>query len=191
MARRGCGAIQIGAHGRLIEVFETWQVNAVRTVVADIEEHGVRQLPLDVQAPLLRVGRLVVDGHSGLNGKWGRSGQGRSAARGIIQGCAVYVEVSKKTLAEAYVQLWIAELEAVVEEHAVAEADRCFSIAEGVPRDAEARRDGFVEFFADFAAERRLRARKTIKGWRIGEDQAIQWIEIGIAGARAGDTIHA
>src|SRR5882762_3366001 len=69
-AGSGCGAIQIGRHGGLIQVFKTGQVNAVRTVIADVEEHGIRKLPLHIEAPLLRIRRLVVDGHSGLNGEW-------------------------------------------------------------------------------------------------------------------------
>ncbi len=68
-ARRRGGAIQVGIDGCLIEILEAGQVNAIASVIADINQPSAAELTLHIQAPLLGVGRLVVDGHARLNGE--------------------------------------------------------------------------------------------------------------------------
>src|SRR6266850_3021793 len=70
--RCGSGAIQIGGDRSLVEILETGKVNAIRAVVANVKEPSGADLALNVKAPLLRIRRLVIYGHSSLN----REGRG-------------------------------------------------------------------------------------------------------------------
>src|SRR5437879_1824289 len=65
-ARRGIGALQVSILCGLIDVDEAGQVDALVAVVTQVENPARGDFSLEVQAPLLAVGILVIDGNPAL-----------------------------------------------------------------------------------------------------------------------------
>jgi len=61
----GSGALLPRPGSGSIGVKETGQVRTAVSIVTDIHQPGLRELALNVQAPLLHVGGFVIDGHAG------------------------------------------------------------------------------------------------------------------------------
>src|SRR5260370_4141270 len=164
-------------------------MNAVAAIVADVGKQSGGKLTLNVKAPLLGVRRLIVDRHSRLDGKWGSGRDGGSCADRVRHSTTIDVEVGEEALAQAHVELGIAELQTVVIEHAVAGADGSRAFAERIPGDAETGRDGAIEFLANFAAEGRLGANEAVEGRGIGVDEFVQRAEVRVAHAAGRETV--
>src|SRR5260370_33172855 len=150
------------------------KMNAVGAIIADVGKQSGGKLTLNVKAPLLGVRRLIVDRHSRLDGKWSSGRDGGSCADRVRQSTTIDVEVGEEALAQAHVQLGIAELQTVVIEHAVARADGSRAFAERIPGDAESGRAGAIEFLANFAADGRLGANDAGEGRRLGAAESVQ-----------------
>src|SRR5216684_1220688 len=182
-------AIQIGRHGGLVELLETRKMYAVAAVVADVNQPCICKLALHVETPLLGVRRLVIDRHPSLNGEWRRGIDSRGRAGRIRQSAPVDTQVGQESLAQADVQLGVAEFQTVVKEHTVASADRSASVSERIPCNADAWSNGAVELLPDLAAERRLGAGKSVEGRRISKNQSVQWVVAGIASAAVRNAV--
>ncbi len=74
-------------------------MDAVAAVVPDIDQPGCAELTLYVQAPLLRVRRLVIDRHAGLDGERRCRGNRSGRPRWIGECAAVDVEIGQEALA--------------------------------------------------------------------------------------------
>src|SRR5258707_6340774 len=95
---------------------------------------------LNVQAPLLRVRRFVVNRHARLDGERGRGSHSSGGAGRIRESAAINVQVSEETLAEADVEFPVTKLEAVIKIDAIAGAHRSAAVTLWVPNDAKAGR---------------------------------------------------
>ncbi len=138
---------------------------------------------------MLGVRRLVIDRHPSLNGEWRRGIDSRGRAGRIRQSAPVDTQVGQESLAQADVQLGVAEFQAVVKEHTVAGADRSAPVSERIPCNADAWSNGAVELLPDLAAERRLGAGKSVEGRRISKNQSVQWVVAGIASAAVRNAV--
>lgn len=142
-------------------------------IVSNIGQPGARKLTLDIQAPLLGVGRLVVNRHSGLDREGGCGGGRRSRTGGVRERAAVNTQVCQEALAQANVEFRIAEFKAIVIEHPIPRPNGGQSVAKGVPSDAQARRDRAIKLFTHLAPEGGLGSNESVKVRRIGKDEPI------------------
>src|SRR2546425_8148048 len=78
-ARSSGRAVQVGVDCGLITLKVARKMDAVTAVVADICQPGLGELALHIKAPLLTVGRFIVNRQTGLDGEW-RRGRGNAAA---------------------------------------------------------------------------------------------------------------
>src|SRR5215467_2548340 len=92
-------AVQIGCYGSLVEILEARKMDAVTAIVADIGQPGSGKLALNVQAPLLRISRLVINRHSGLDGERSRGSDGCGCTGRGREGGAVDAQVCQEALA--------------------------------------------------------------------------------------------
>src|SRR5262249_18254755 len=131
-ARGGVGAFQVGILRRLVDVDKTRQVNAVVPVVAHIQDPATRQFTLNIEAPLLSVGILVINRDTALQLGSRRREGARTACR-ILQRCIEYAEAGDETGTQEDIILSIAELLAVVKEQPETSANGGLAIPPGIP----------------------------------------------------------